>query len=84
MGSEMKKQNKYRQGEVIETMEELDRWIEPRRLNYYKSYHRWIYLHKKVMHPAFLTSMTYRTIKMFIKNKAIKKAMLNKEEKCQI
>ncbi len=59
----MGKKNKYRVGATIHTISNFDAWV---------SDHRWIYLHQKVMHPSFITSMPYRTVRNFLKTGSIK------------
>lgn len=34
-------------------------------LDFHLSHGRWIYMHNKPLHPAFITSMMYRTVKDF-------------------
>ena len=68
----MKKKNKYKPGAVVKTMAGLSYWLEDQ--------HGWVYLHKKVIHPSFLTGMPYRTVKGFVKKGSIKKALLNQGE----
>ena len=68
----MKKKNKYKPGAVVKTMVELDYWLGHG--------DKWVYLHQRVMHSAFLESMQYRTVKGFVKSRCIKKALLNQGE----
>jgi len=65
----MPKKNKYRPGELITSVSELEAHLEAG---------GWVYWHDgKPKHPEIIKSLQLRTIKYFIRKQAFKKAILN-------
>lgn len=66
----MSKPQKFRQGRIIRTMDELGLYLNAG---------RWIYWRHKPLHPTFINCMTFGTIRGAIKAKILRLAILNEK-----
>ena len=64
----MSRKRKYKRGLAFQDMTSLDRWI---RMG------RWVYLRDKVMHPSWVSNMTFATVSLFLRNMQISMAVKN-------
>ena len=66
----MPRKRKYRQGDIIRTLAELEKELNAG---------RYVYLRDVPKHPSVIISMTLRTIQIFLRGDSLRYALLNKE-----
>uniref|UniRef100_A0A6M3JJY3 Uncharacterized protein n=1 Tax=viral metagenome TaxID=1070528 RepID=A0A6M3JJY3_9ZZZZ len=67
----MPRRNKFKPGDTVHTIEQLDIFL---------AQGRWVYMWNRPKHPSFIDSMPLRTVRYFVTQNAFKIALPNKEE----